>query len=310
VRLVFAGTPSTAATVLRALKAASFDIALVITRPDAPLGRKQVITASPVAIEAQQLGLEVLKTSVFTVDAHKAITEANADIGVVVAYGSFLPAETLSLLPNGWVNLHFSLLPKYRGAAPVQHAILNGERETGVSVFQIDSTMDGGRVYLQVPTTIEPSETTERLLQRLTSLGVSALVEVIPQIVSGIAKSEPQDDSEKSFAPKISREQARINWSSSATAVESLICAMNPEPMAWTEFGGTSLRVISGTALLASDDFRAQAGEVVLNGDQVQVQCAYGSRLVLLEVQPAGKKIMSASDWYRGLMDPQGAKFE
>jgi methionyl-tRNA formyltransferase len=228
----------------------------------------------------------------------------------VVAYGSFLSAETLSLLPNGWVNLHFSLLPKYRGAAPVQHAILNGERETGVSVFQIDSTMDGGRVYLQVPTTIEPSETTERLLQRLTSLGVSALVEAIPQIVSGIAKSEPQDDSKKSFAPKISREQARINWSSSATEVESLICAMNSEPMAWTEFGGTSLRVVSGTALLASDDFRAQAGAVVLNGEQVQVQCAYGSRLVLLEVQPAGKKIMSASDWYRGLINPLGAKFE
>ena len=274
------------------------------------MGRKQIITASPVAIEAEQLGIEVLKTSVINEDAHKAITEANADIGVVVAYGSFLSAETLSLLPNGWVNLHFSLLPKYRGAAPVQHAILNGERETGVSVFQIDSTMDGGRVYLQVPTTIEPSETTERLLQRLTSLGVSALVEVIPQIVSGIAKSEPQADSEKSFAPKISREQARINWSSSATAVESLICAMNSEPMAWTEFGGTSLRVLSGTALLASDDFRAQAGAVVLNGEQVQVQCAYGSRLVLLEVQPAGKKIMSASDWYRGLIDPLGAKFE
>lgn len=309
-RLVFAGTPSTAATVLRALKAASFDIALVITRPDAPLGRKQIITASPVAIEAEQLGIEVLKTSVITEDAHKAITEANADIGVVVAYGSFLSAETLSLLPNGWVNLHFSLLPKYRGAAPVQHAILNGERETGVSVFQIDSTMDGGRVYLQVPTTIEPSETTERLLQRLTSLGVSALVEVIPQIVSGIAKSEPQDDSKKSFAPKISREQARINWSSSATEVESLICAMNSEPMAWTEFGGTSLRVPSGTALLASDDIQPQAGEVVLNGDQVQVQCAFGSRLVLSEVQPAGKTIMSASDWYRGLIDPHGAKFE
>jgi methionyl-tRNA formyltransferase len=310
VRIVFAGTPSTAATVLRALKAASFDIALVITRPDAPLGRKQVVTESPVAIEARQLGLEVLKTSVINDEANQEIAKVNADIGVVVAYGSFLSDQTLSLLSNGWVNLHFSLLPKYRGAAPVQHAILNGERVTGVSVFQIDSSMDGGKVYLQVPTNIEPSETTGRLLERLTTLGISALTEVLPQIFSGIAKSEVQNDSEKSFAPKISRENARVNWSRSATEAESLIFSMNPEPMAWTEFQGTTLRILSGLAAKTDDSFQEEVGKVSLVQDRVQVQCGGASSLVLLEIQPAGKRIMSASDWYRGLADPLGVKLE
>jgi len=179
-----------------------------------------------------------------------------------------------------------------------------------VSVFQIDSSMDGGKVYLQVPTNIEPSETTGRLLERLTTLGISALTEVLPQVISGIAKSEVQNDSEKSFAPKISRENARVNWSRSATEAESLIFSMNPEPMAWTEFQGTTLRILSGLAAKTDDSFQEEVGKVSLVQDRVQVQCGGASSLVLLEIQPAGKRIMSASDWYRGLADPLGVKLE
>lgn len=309
-KIIFAGTPSTAAMALRGLKAAAFDIVLVITRPDAPTGRKQILTESPVAAAARELGLDVLKANVISEHLHNRIAQANADIGVVVAYGSFLSDKTLSLLPSGWVNLHFSLLPKYRGAAPVQHAILNGDRETGVSVFQIDSSMDGGAVYLQVPTAIEPSETTGRLLERLTSLGVSALAEVLPQIVSGIAASKEQDDSAKSFAPKITRQRARINWCYSATEIAALIAAMNPEPMAWTEFNGTSLRILSSALGHSTGDSNEEVGQVSQVENKIFVQCASGSRLALLEVQPAGKKVMSASDWIRGFTTPLGIKLE
>jgi methionyl-tRNA formyltransferase len=310
VRVIFAGTPSTAATALRGLFAASIEIALVITRPDAPTGRKQALTESPVAETARELGLKVIKTSDLTSEENDVIAQANADIGVVVAYGSFLSEETLGLLPKGWVNLHFSLLPKYRGAAPVQHALMNGERETGISVFQIDSSMDGGEVYLQVPTLVEPLETAGRLLDRLTSLGISALVQVLPQINAGILQGKAQDDSERTFAPKISRQQARINWSMSGKEIESLICGMNPEPMAWTEVDGTALRIISGVQAESDSHDPDKVGRVTVTQGEVFVECGAGSRLIILEVQPAGKNVMSAMDWIRGFKDPLGLKFE
>jgi methionyl-tRNA formyltransferase len=308
VRVIFAGTPNTAADALRGLLAASYEIALVVTRPDAPTGRKQTLTESPVAVTARELGLEVVKADVITEDVHQKIINANADIGVVVAFGSFLSDDTLKLLPKGWINLHFSLLPKFRGAAPVQHAILNGECETGISVFQIDASMDGGDVYIQVPTTIEPAENYGRLLQRLTDLGISALIEVLPQIASGIAQKVAQVESEKSFAPKISREHARINWSSPASKIESLICAMNPEPMAWADLNGTSIRILSGLAMKTKNESQVEIGTVSVFENAVYVQCANGTRLSLLEVQPAGKKVMSAGDWMRGQLDPLGIK--
>jgi methionyl-tRNA formyltransferase len=310
VRVIFAGTPSTAAAALRGLFAASIEIVLVITRPDAPIGRKQVLTESPVALAARELGLKVIKTSALTSEENELVAQANADIGVVVAYGSFLSDQTLELVPKGWVNLHFSLLPKYRGAAPVQHALMNGEKETGISVFQIDSSMDGGEVYLQVPTRIEPLETAGRLLDRLTSLGVSALVQVLPQIVSGILQGKAQDDSEKTFASKISRLQARINWSKSGKEIESLICAMNPEPMAWTEVDGTSLRIISAVQAEQEGQDLLETGRVTVADGAVFVECGAGSRLKILDVQPAGKNVMSAMDWIRGFKAPLGMRFE
>jgi methionyl-tRNA formyltransferase len=311
VRVIFAGTPHSAAVALRGLVDASIEIALVVTRPDAPIGRKQIITESPVAAMARELGIDVLKVSKVTAEAEKKIIEARADIGVVVAYGSFLSDDTLALLPNGWVNLHFSLLPKYRGAAPVQHAIKNREAATGVSIFQIDSSMDGGEIYLQVPTEIEPLETSGRLLERLTSLGISALVEVLPQIVAGISQSKTQDESEKSFAPKISRPQAKINWQRTASEIEALICAMNPEPMAWSEHEGSSIRILSAHSVPVNEkETTLEVGKVVLENQTVQVQCAAGSRISLLEVQPAGRNAMSALDWFNGLKKPIGIKFE
>jgi methionyl-tRNA formyltransferase len=310
VRVIFAGTPSTAATVLRGLFAASIEIALVITRPDAPTGRKLVLTESPVAVTARELGIKVIKTSALTSEENELVAQANADIGVVVAYGSFLSDQTLELLPKGWVNLHFSLLPKYRGAAPVQHALMNGEKETGISVFQIDSSMDGGEVYLQVPTLVEPLETAGRLLDRLTALGISALVQVLPQIVSGILQGRAQDDSKKTFAPKILRQQARINWSMSGKEIEFLICGMNPEPMAWTEVDGAALRIITGIQAESDTHYQENFGKVTVAHGEVSVECGNGSRLRIFEVQPAGKNVMSAMDWIRGFKDPLGLKFE
>jgi methionyl-tRNA formyltransferase len=300
-RIFFAGTPKNAADSLLSLHQAGLDIVGVLTRKDAAVGRKHILTASPVAVQATELGIKVIKANHFDENTIAQVSELKADLGVVIAYGAFVNESGLKIFPKGWINVHYSLLPKYRGAAPVQHAILNREEFTGVSIFKLDTGMDSGPLVTSVPTRIETGENSARLLDRLTHLGISALLDTIPSIAAGIAKYEQQPKEGSSFAPKISREDAKINWSKSAIELEAFINAMNPEPMAWTHWGEDTLRILSAREYQGSS---LGLGErhVQLVDRSIVVGCG-GSMIQLLTVQPAGKNVMLARDWYNGQKD-------
>jgi methionyl-tRNA formyltransferase len=300
-RIFFAGTPKNAADSLLSLHQAGLDIVGVLTRKDAPVGRKQIMTASPVAVQATELGIQVIKSNHFDESTIARISDFQADLGVVIAYGAFVNESGLKLFPKGWINVHYSLLPKYRGAAPVQHAILNREEFTGVSIFQLDKGMDSGPLLSSVPTRIEPGENSGRLLDRLTDLGISALLETIPAISAGIERYERQPKEGISLAPKLSRQDAKMNWATSAKVLEAFTNAMNPEPMAWAASGEDVLRIISAREYLAPS-LGISEREVKMVDQSIVVGCR-DSILELLTVQPAGKNVMPARDWYNGQRD-------
>lgn len=306
-RIIFAGTPENAADSLQSLHDAGLDVVCVITRTDAAFGRKRELSPSPVALKATELGLKTIKTNEFDEETLSELSNLKADLGIVVAFGAFLKKDALELVPRGWVNLHYSLLPKYRGAAPVQHAILNGEATTGVTVFQLDEGMDTGPILLSVPTRIETGENSKRLLERLTQLGITALLEVIPAIAAGIVKPQTQSTDGASFAPKLSRQNAKLDWNDTANKLENFINAMNPEPMAWTSNGSSVLRVLSAREFTESN-LALKHGAVTQKDGTVIVGCK-DSSLELLVVQPAGKSQMSAKDWYNGVQEKDSIVF-
>ncbi len=302
-RVIFAGTPLNAAATLIALKKSGIDIVGVLTRTDATLGRKKILTQSPVAEAAQALGIPVVKANQVDEHALSQIQSLNAELGVVVAYGAFLNETALESLPKGWINLHYSLLPGLRGAAPVQHALLKGLSTTGVTAFKLDKGMDSGPILLQAPTVIEPDENAGRLLNRLTDLGISVLLELLPSVAAGVAKHTVQDESGATFAPKIHRSQAQIDWNQSAVTIQQLVLAMNPEPMAWTTLGEESFRILEARAFRTATQ-QASPGTVQLVDDRVLVACDDGA-MQILRVQPAGKNEMSAIDWFRGVQNKE-----
>ena len=294
-KILFAGTTAQAARVLAHL-ATRFEICGVLTRRDAQVGRNAILTPSPVADLAAKLNLPIIKANKVDSEVNAEIAATELDAAVVIAYGALLKQSTLELAPLGWYNLHYSLLPKYRGAAPVQHALLNGETETGVTIFRLDAGMDTGDIVSQVPTQIEPGENTADLLERLTVIGITALDEVLPAIASGSANATHQTGA-SSIAPKLNRQDARLNFELSAKILEQRVRAFNPEPIAWCEFGGQPLRVLAARAFVTSID--GEPGTVSVVGDKVLVTCGDKS-LELIEVQPAGKSPMKATDWLRG----------
>ena len=308
-KIVFAGTPANAAQTLRALANSAFEVVAVLTRTDAPVGRKKILTQSAVADAADELGLPVIKANRVDEATRAEIAASGAELGVIVAYGALLDQATLDLLPKGWINLHYSLLPKWRGAAPVQRSLMAGDRETGVTLFQLDKGMDTGPIHLQIPTVIEPGDSTADLLPRLTELGITGLAELLPRIAAELAAPVAQDPELLATLPtadKLSREDARIDWQRNAVEIENQVRGLNPEPMAWTTLAEETFRVIEARALGATD-WQSLAGEVAEPGtvnvdkNRVFVTCGQGSLLELKAVQPAGKKSMQASDWARGL---------
>jgi methionyl-tRNA formyltransferase len=306
-RVIFAGTPLNAAATLIALKKSGIDIVAVLTRTDAPLGRKKVLTQSPVADAAQALGIPVVKANQVDEHALGQLESFKAELGVVVAYGAFLNETALQFLPKGWINLHYSLLPALRGAAPVQHALLQGFRETGVTAFQLDKGMDTGPILLQAATVIEPDENAGRLLSRLTQLGVTVLLELLPSIADGIAKPIPQNESAANFAPKINRTHAQIDWNRSANSIQQQVLAMNPEPMAWTTIGDDSFRILDARTY-HGENLPSSPGTVQLVDGKVLVAC-HNDSLQLISVQPAGKNEMPAGDWFRGAKNKENLVF-
>jgi len=260
-----------------------------------------VLTPSPVALAAKELGLPVLKSSNVDEDVLLSISERRIEIGVVVAFGVLLKQEALNALPIGWFNLHYSLLPQFRGAAPVQRALLAGATETGVTLFKIDQGLDTGDIVASVPTRIEPVENASTLLERLTGLGVSLLVEQLQNLSSGLLSLTPQSEVGASLAPKISRAEAEVQFNETAKNVENLIRGCNAEPGAWAKSNqGYDLKIHVAWASNASTN---GVGQVSTDGARVFVGCTDQS-LELVEVQPAGKSRMSAADWLRGATAP------
>ncbi|HEY5184047.1 MAG TPA: methionyl-tRNA formyltransferase [Actinomycetes bacterium] len=306
-RLVFAGTPEPALPSLRALLASRHEVVAVLTRPDAPAGRGRRLAASPVAELAADAGLEVLKPPRPSDPAFLArLAELAPDACPIVAYGGLIPRAALDIPRNGWVNLHFSLLPAWRGAAPVQHAIRHGDDFTGAATFLLEEGLDTGPVFGVITEQIRPTDTTGDLLERLAQGGARLLVATLDGIEDGELRPVPQSPVDVSLAPKVTVDDARVDWSVPALAVDRQVRSCTPAPGAWTTFRGERLRL--GPVQLAADRGLAPAELAV---DRAGVHVGTGSSAVLLaEVRPQGKRAMPAADWARGVRIAPGERFE
>ena len=306
-KLVFAGTPEVAVPALDALIASGrHDVVAVVTRPDAPAGRGRRLVASPVAERAEEAGIEVLKPGKpREPEFLERLREIAPDCCPVVAYGALLPRVALDIPAQGWVNLHFSLLPAWRGAAPVQHAVMAGDEITGASTFLIEEGLDSGPVYGTVTEEVRPTDTSGDLLTRLAFAGAGLLVATMDGIADGTLKAVPQPSEGVTIAPKITVEDAEIDWSAPALRVDRVVRGCTPAPGAWTVFRGERLKLIQVALVPERTDLAP--GELSVAKNNVYV--GTGSHAVeLLWVQAQGKKPMRAADWARGVRIASGER--
>lgn len=306
-KLVFAGTPEVAVPSLDALLASGrHEVAAVVTRPDAPAGRGRRLVASPVAERAEEAGIEILKPTRPRDEAFLArLREIAPDCCPVVAYGALLPKVALDIPAHGWVNLHFSLLPAWRGAAPVQHAVMAGDEVTGASTFQIEEGLDSGPVYGVITEDVRPTDTSGDLLTRLAFAGAGLLAATMDGIEDGTLKAVAQPADGITLAPKIQVEDAHVDWKTPALRVDRVVRGCTPAPGAWTVFRGERLKLIQ--AALVADRTDLTPGELAAGKNNVYV--GTGSHAVeLLWVQPQGKKPMKAADWARGVRIAPGER--
>ena len=296
-RIVFAGTPEAALPSLNALADSAHDLVAVVTRPDAEQGRGRRRQWSPVAARAAELGLETLKPErPRDPEFIHRLRALAPDCCPVVAYGALLPQAVLDIPPAGWVNLHFSLLPAWRGAAPVQHAILAGDRVTGATTFRLVAAMDAGPVYATVSEPIGPRDTAGDLLSRLAIAGAELLVRTLDGLAAGTLQARPQPEEGVTLAPKLTVADARLDWHRPAEELDRVIRACAPAPGAWTTLRGSRLKVNAA----AVDGGTLAPGVLEVTKTSVRV----GTRtepLRLLHVQPEGKRSMPAADWARGI---------
>jgi methionyl-tRNA formyltransferase len=307
VRLLFAGTPEAALPSLDAIAASAHELVAVLTRPDAPAGRGRRLERSPVAAWADGRGVEVLTPAR---PGEPAFRQRLAELGVdcvpVVAYGALVPPAALGIPRHGWVNLHFSLLPAWRGAAPVQHALLHGDELTGASVFQLEAGLDTGPVYGRLVEPVAPRDTAGDLLGRLSLAGAGLLVTVLDAIAAGTARAEPQPTEGISLAPKVTVADAEVRWGEPAFAVDRRVRACTPAPGAWSTFRGDRLKL--GPVTPAADGPRLSPGELL--AERGRVLAGTGTEPVALgEVGPAGKRAMAAVEWSRGVRLGGGDRF-
>jgi len=307
-RLVFAGTPAVAVPSLDAIAASGHELLAVVTRPDAPAGRGRRLVRSPAAAWADERGIEVLTPERPREPEFQERLRALApDCVPVVAYGALVPPSALEIPKHGWVNLHFSLLPAWRGAAPVQHAVLHGDEVTGASVFELEAGLDTGPVYGTLTETIRPTDTSGDLLGRLATEGAGLLVAVLDAIEAGTARAHTQPADGISLAPKLTVDDARIRWSDPAFAVDRRIRACTPAPGAWTTLRDDRLKL--GPVRPVANAPALAPGDVLVERTQVLVGTAT-TPVALGEVRAAGKKPMAATDWARGLRIQPGEKLQ
>ncbi|MET8523191.1 methionyl-tRNA formyltransferase [Nocardioides sp. NBC_00163] len=305
-RVVFAGTPEVAVPSLDAIAASRHELVGVVTRPDAAQGRSKRLVPSPVAQRAEELGVPVLKPEHPREPEFQAELKAlEPDCCPVVAYGAMLPQSALDIPRHGWVNLHFSLLPAYRGAAPVQRAVWAGEEISGATTFRIVKAMDAGPVFGTMTQALAPDETSGSLFEKLTEGGAQLLVSTLDGIEDGSLEAREQPTEGVTYADKITVEDAQIDWTQNAVAIDRQIRACTPAPGAWTLLDGERFKV--GPVTMADDT--VAPGELVVRKNEVLV--GTGTTAVRLgRVKAFGKKEMPAADWARGVRLESGVAFE
>lgn len=304
-RVVFAGTPAVALPALEAVSASRHELVAVVSRPDAPVGRSSRPVPSPVAAWALERGVELLRPARPGEPEFAArLSDLGPDVCPVVAYGALVPEPVLAIPRHGWVNVHFSLLPAYRGAAPVQRAILAGEEVTGISVFRLVRELDAGPVFVAEASPLGAGETSGDVLARLAERGAELLVDVLNGIEDGTAAAVEQPESGASLAPKLTVGDARIDWTAPATGVANLVRACNPNPMAWTTWQGERLKILTAEPEPAEEALAP--GRLRVERRRVLVGTGEGA-VALGFVQPAGRRAMPAADWGRGLGVAEGA---
>jgi methionyl-tRNA formyltransferase len=306
VRVVFFGTPEFAVPSLEALLGEGFDVAAVVTRPDSPQGRsRSQLVPSQVKLAAQAESVPLLEPErPSTPEFYAQIRALAPDIGVVVAYGHILKPELLAIPAQGMVNVHPSLLPALRGPAPVEWAILNGLQKTGVTIMQMEAGLDSGPILHQIPHAIPPDITGGELSDHLSELGAQALIEALGLRQQGLLKPVPQDDARATYAPKLTRELARVRWDDAPDRVARVILALDPRPGAWAELDGREVKLFGATTVSMS----GAPGEV-LRADGDFVLAVGNAAIAVAEVQPAGKPRMPAADWIRGRGVRAGQRF-
>ncbi|HLS64198.1 MAG TPA: methionyl-tRNA formyltransferase [Ruania sp.] len=313
-RVLFAGTPAVAVPSLEALLASSHDVVGVLTRPPAPVGRKRVLTPSPVHSAAEAAGVQVITSNRPHEEA--TLTQLNtlaADVVAVVAYGALVRSPALELPRHGWINLHFSLLPAWRGAAPVQHAIMAGEEITGATTFQIEAGLDTGPVLGTMTETIRARDTSGDLLDRLAHAGAPLLVSTLDALEAGAADPTPQSTQGVSLAPRLTSADAQVDWHLPGHVVDRRIRGCTPAPGAWTMLGGSRFKLgpvrPQRDAQLSAEERTLAPGEICASDGSVLV--GTGTHPVLLDrVAPPGKGWMAATDWARGARLEHGAAFD
>jgi methionyl-tRNA formyltransferase len=304
VRVVFAGTPEVALPSLDAVAASRHELVGVVTRPDAPAGRGRRLVASPVAERAAELGVPVLKPEhPRDPEFQEALRDLEPACCPVVAYGALLPQSALDIPEHGWVNLHFSVLPAWRGAAPVQHALWAGDEVTGATTFRIVKELDAGPTFGLMTQTVRPEDTAGDLLERLAEGGAGLLVQTLDGIEDGTLEAREQPAEGVSFAPKITVEDARVDWTEPAIAVDRRIRACTPGPGAWSTWAGERIKL--GPVRPVGRD-RLAPGVLEVTKKDVFVGTATGP-VRLGRVKAHGRKEMDAADWARGVQFPDGA---
>jgi methionyl-tRNA formyltransferase len=306
-RIVFFGTPVFAVASLQALIRGRFTITSVVTQPDKPQGRsRSALVPPPVKLAAEAEGIPVLQPVRPVGDVFgTSLRRLEPDLGIVVAYGHILRPEILSIPSRGMINVHASLLPKYRGAAPVQHAILRGEAETGISIMQMEEGLDSGPVLHRLTTSIGNEETAGELTARLADLGGMALVEALTLMARGLGRPEPQDHTRATYAPKVDRAIARLVWQRDALTLARQVRAFDPAPGAWSTLNGHTLKLFGAREVPGT----AEPGTVLSAGERLVIAAERGA-VAISEVQPAGKTRIPVKAWVRGRGVSPGQKLE
>jgi methionyl-tRNA formyltransferase len=299
VRLVFFGTHEFAATILGGLlDNPLFEVCLVITQPDRPVGRKQELHPSPVKLLAQKYNIPIEQPAKLTAYS----LQLKANIGIVAQYGLLIPKHVLDSFPLGVINVHTSLLPKYRGASPIQSALINGETETGVTIMKMDVGLDTGPIILQKKTTIDPDETYTHIDKKLASLGTLALNEALPRYISGELVPVPQDSAQATVCKELTRDEGKIDWHKTASQIYNQYRGLTPWPGVWTVWQGKRLKILQ----LKPNNLSIPSGQVRIEGSKLFIGCNIGS-LEITELQLEGKSALAAQAFITGNKKIDGA---